>query len=1023
MAVRKVLLTIALAATSLTASALSEAEWDARFVKGLAMRGYIDLAVKQGEAMVRRNPADQDTRKLKLQLALIYLDIIERGQQTPEEQRELIDKAKCVLKAVEGPPNEEEVEEEDYYDEPEDQDKPAESLDDIDFRVEVAAAKQRIGSILTRQLAKLDDDKRDKLFAEIDKTFKKVKSDFKKIINSHDRSIDGFYNAQPANPAEERRLQEEVDKIVFQGSIYKLREALAYYAHLESYDLRRDDDDREKVRNAAIEKLDSVAWVGQGTSLECYAYYYLGMIYGKEGEYRKATEAFENAINVPGEVQVPEIMARVYLDCANMLIKAGDFEKANEILNAFLSKRKLVGLDGNRPRAMLYKTKALFAWAHDVKTKTPQKAPKVKELYDAAVKMCGQVVEKYPQWQGTANQLIDEWTERIYPEGADVRSPYVLRAMAQRAYDNKEYAKAATLFRKLFGYTTVSEHVRASAGRKLVMCYYRLEKYYDAVAAADFLTLRFNPERFEYAGKALHVAIMGMQERFKKTDDPFDEGLYVEFRKKLGEEKFKLFEADRYKREGDYDAALRTLAAIKPGEGYDMACFLIAECNDLQGDDYFKQRKYAKCIDKQAKAIALYKALLDWSAKNPAEGDAPSAGRRDIEARTMFKLGRLLTGKKKANIEAYYRSAIKSARTADKLAGVIKTAAAALLQPLPDKPPASRARAQAQLQKLADGANRSFLDLTAKVAETHADIAPVLPYIYYLRIMAAVRLDDTDLAEKAIAEIRKYPEFGEQIGAGSVYGRVAEMFDSRARDLEEQAKPEESKQAYAKAVEYYRGMIEADPDQSLQMFHYVILLMQKHASDISIETKLGFVDAFMKKFGDEHGDKNKEKVDHIRLVLAELLFEKGDLRNAVKAYADLVEKLDKDYQAKKAEDPNHKMTPQHWAAKLGLAKARKALGDYQGAIGEFNTIRKKVREGGETWWMATYHLVDCMVELKEYDVAVKKLRTIHATRPSMGGPAMRNDFLKLLAKVINATHDQRAQELIRNIQNSNKETE
>jgi len=999
----RILTALVMLATALPAGAVSMVEWDARFVAGLAQRGYVDLAVEQGEQMVRRNADAGNTDDLQVELATIYLDIAGGGDHPPEEQRELVAKARKVVAAL-------------------DKKKPTKPRS-IDFRVQLTVLSQRIASALARPLPQLDDAEKDALFDKIDKIFKKVKRDFKQIIKDDEKELDDLYQKDTKNREEEKQIEEKADALLLRAAIIKLREALVYYAHLDTYDSRRDDPDRETLLKETIEKLEHVAWIGQDTSLVCYAYYYLGMIYKKEGDHEEALEAFENAKAVPEDLQVPQITVPMYLEYADTLIRAAKFGEAVEGLNALMAKKTVRGTD-DEPRALLYKAKALFGWSFNVKDKTPQRVDKIKQLYNAAVEVCDRVIKKSPQLQGAANSFISEWTNRIYPD-TDFRNPAILRPKALDAYRAKNYAEAASLFRKLVAITTERESDRVQDGWRLVMCYYHLERYYEALAAADLLTLRFDPDSYTYANRALHVAIKGMQVLSNKTGDPFDKALYVDSRKRLGEEKFKLFDAHHRMKEGNYDLALSLLATIRPGsDGYDTALFTIAECKDLQSDEHFRLKKYRECIENQAEAVKSYAALLDWTAAHPLQpDDRAAAARRDIEARAMFKLGRLLTGTKRASIEGYYKAAAKRARTAGRMAAVMNKAASALLQPAPEKLPATRAEAAAMLEKLGDAAGRLFLELTSNVAETHSDAVVALPYIHYLRITAAVRLNDMASAQDDLSRIEKYAEFGGKIRKGGVYGRVAAGFDSLAGQLEKQNKPEEAQKAFGKAVSCYLKMFDADPEQSLEMYHYAAMLMQKQPAGVAVGPRLKFIVDCLKRFEGATPEKEgaEDKMDQIKLIHAELLFEKGNLADSVNVYTELDRKLDRDHQTRKAKDATAKTKPHQWQAKLGLANAMMALGKYDGAAVVFHTIRKKVPKGGEAWWKATYDLANCLIELKLYDNALTMIQSVHAIRPGLGGEAMRNEFLKLLGRIMQDHPSDKVRDLIDKIQNYNKE--
>ncbi len=219
-------------------------------------------------------------------------------------------------------------------------------------------------------------------------------------------------------------------------------------------------------------------------------------------------------------------------------------------------------------------------------------------------------------------------------------------------------------------------------------------------------------------------------------------------------------------------------------------------------------------------------------------------------------------------------------------------------------------------------------------------------------------------------------------------------------------------------------MVEAQPEQNFDMLQYIILLTHNHGMGMSLDDRLEDVENFIKKFRNQ--PVSEEKMDRIRLIQADLLFGKNDLPNALSIYDQLNAKYEKAHEEARKQNPKVARSAQHWSARLGLAKCRKAMGKYNEAALDFHKIRKSVPAGGKIWWMATYSVADCMVELKLYDRALTMIRTVYESRHDLGGAALRNDFLMLLGKIASEAGGEvrkEAQELLSQIKNDDEETQ
>jgi len=1002
LAARKTILTALIVAVALPAAGMSMAEWDAQFIKSLWQRGYNDLASQQADLMIKGAGTGPEWATALTRLASSFLEI---STETVDEQRALIANARTALEAAaKAAP---------------------EIVKTIDYRVEVAAINQRVASSLAERLPEVQGEERKKLEKEIDETFGKVEAQFEEVIKECNKRLDRVYEDNPETEEEAQEQERKVDELLLQMSIYKLRQAIVLYDWLETYDARQEAPRRAELLKSLKEGLETLAWEGEGTSIFLYAKYYEGLVYKKEKNYQKAAEAFKAAAEAPEEIHVPQIMVPLYLEYVDVLIKTENFREANRLLNSLRRREELIA--GNEARIEILRATNLFAWAYFVKVHSPGHAARINELYDEAMAICRTVIKNCPDWTGTVNKLMDEWSRKIRG-GEGERDINVLLARGRVLYSEKKYDQAVEPFREAVAAVKAApDKTRVHAGWYLAMCYYHLGQNYEAAATADFLAMRFDPDEFEYSERAFNVGIICLQRQFQKTQDKFDKELYIDFRKKLGEDKFKVFEANNLMEERKYEEALSKLREVPEGsEAYPMAQYLGAECTSKVADDHWKNKRYEEALRAQARAVKLFREFLDWSAGHSVEGGAATR-RQDVEARAIFKLARLLTGTPGmtgARFETYYEAIIKRGRhgKAD-LAGYVRACAEGMLQPVPQERPESREAALAMIRELVRQRHRYVLELTRDFAARYPDATVVAPYVYHLRITAAIQLGQTDVAEQDVLALKKYPEF--QSRMAGIYGNLATVFDSKARKLEKENQEEAAQQAFDKALAYYQEMLEADPEQGCDMLYYIIVLMHKHGRNVALNTKLDLVSSAVEKCG---GELDEERAAQVKLIQADWLFEHGDRAPSFEIYHALFERLEKEYEKRKEKDPAAARSSVHWNAMLGLARSRKALGKYAEAIRDFDTIRKNIPDGRETWWMATFELLDCMTESKDVpgDLVIQKMRTIYLLRPNLGGPDTRDKFLLLLAKLAKSEDEnvkKQAMELIKQIEDHGKETQ
>jgi len=969
------------AAAGCQSMAMTSFEWDLKFLEAISRRGYSDLADKFGQQMVAAAKDPIEKGRIALGRAAALLDSAESA--SGEEQLALVKKAEDALKqAVAASP---------------------ETAKTVEYAEQAAILKQRQAAILAAGIAKLPDNEKEKVFKEADALFTQAENDFGQLILLRNARIDEIQHilaTNNKNPRETQALEQELDDAYFQVTVVHFRIAMALYAHLELYDTRPADAKRKELLKALLDKLEQVSFEGEGTSLESYSYYYLGLVSKKEGDLAKAEESFRRVLATPRELRVPDLIRRAHFDLVDTLTKAGKFEaalNANETLIAYISQLRIGGDDETKAR--LYKATIYFSAAFKLKTQAGQgPLPEAaRKYYDAGMEICRTFINTNPKWAGTAQDIINEWAKKIFPDSDD---PTVLMAEGRVLYQDKRYLEAAAAFRKVLANPKGRESARAEAGYFLAMCYYHTERYYDAYVTGDWLGCRFDPRKYDYVEKSQFIAILSLKKQLDKTGDEFDKALYIKTRKQLGEEEFLIIEARDLAEQGQLDKALDVYRRITPKAAsvYDSALYEIAQCTDMIADRELKAKHFARGVEKRAEAVKLYDAFLKWSQENPPAADRVRL-RQNLECRAVYKLGRLMLDN---TAESFYRAEIKrSGSDVRNLSDVIKTAAAAMLQPVHEKVPASAQEALELLDTFAVARVRKFIEMSAGIRTKYPQATDIHPYVLHLRTMALAKLDEPEAAEKELLELK---EFKDSSGIADITCRVAMALDTQARKQAEDGNAAEAGKSYAKAVEHFQQVLTLDPNlaflpekQRFDMIYYVIMLFSQHGQAVPVDPKLALAKSFLDEFGNEA--KREDELDSVRLVQAGYLIVLNKLADAMDIYEKLVKKYDAEYAKMRENDPRAPRPPRHWQAKQGLALARKVSRKYADALKDFMEIRQNVPAGGDTWWDASVDASECMVEMKQYEMLLRMLKTTFLLRPEMGGTDRRNRFVMVLGRI------------------------
>ena len=1007
LAARKLILSIAIAAAAAApAAALTSAEWDIKFVRGLSQRNYVDLAEELAEQIKKAGAQPADIANIYIFLAEGIIDGVEASPDLPmETQLKLVEKAEATLKsAIAASP---------------------EIAKTISYRAQVASLKQRQAAALAARIPQLPEADREKVFKQVDALFTEVEKQFEQTIQDARKEMDKLSGAMGKTTAEQEKIEKDTDAALLQIAVYELRQSMAYYAHYELYDNKPADPKRKELAKKALERLDQVAYEAEDTSLVAYAHYYTGMIQKKEKVYDKAVEAFDKIFVLPKEIQVPEILRRTYFDYSDTLVKAEKFQEAIKKLDSFLLNKQISSGEDNEVRGKLYKATALFAWALKLKSQTgaapQQPLPEgIKKHYDAAMELCRGVIGKSEKWAPTANGIVSEWSRKVFPDSEDAT---VLMADASARYEAKAYLEAASLFQKVLANVRAQKSTRLKAGYYCAMSYYKAEDYYRGYVSADWLATRFSPEKYDYARKAVIVAILSLKKQFEKTNDDFDKGLYIATRKQLGEEEFLLVEVNELESQGKLEEAIKACEKVTPKASvYDAARYKIAHLNDQMADRLLREKKYAQGIDMRTKAVKLYKAFLDWCVANPPKEERVAV-RHDLECRAIHKVGRLVL---ENAVESYYAGQIKRSQSNKvELANAIKGAAPAMLQAVPDKMPANAQDATALLAELREDGIRTFLKLSEDVRTRFPEATIAQPYVIYLRVLALLRVADLPGAEKELESLKEFTDFA---ATAEAYGRVAMAFDTQARSLEKQEKKADAEKVYTRAIDYFQQMITIDPKQNFDMLYYIIMLAYNHGQNMSIDDRMKLVNGFL----DEYGDKTEHEteVDNVKLVAAGYYVIQTKYADALPMYEELVRKYDAAYEKAQEKDPRAGRSARDWDARRGLAKVHKALGKWAEARNDFSAVSLGVPVAGDTWWDATASATECMVELKDYARVISTVKTTFLLHPDMGGPEMRGRFQMVLGKIAavdfkneKVDYAKQATDLLQQMMNQNKESQ
>jgi len=980
-ALRFILTFVIAVAAGCQAPAMTAFEWDLKFLEALSRRGYTDLADEVGQQMLgaAKDPAEKG--KIALRRAAALLDAAENA--AGEEQLGLVKKAEDALKqAVAANP---------------------EIAKSIEYAEQATILKQRQATILATSLSKLPESEKEKVFKQADALFTQVEKDFGQVATLLNKRIDDLQSTivgNNQNPRATQKSETELDDAYFHVTVVHFRTAMALYAHLELYDNKPGDMKRKDLLKAVLEKLDQVSFEGEDTSLMAYAFYYLGLVSKKEGDLAKAEESFTKVITTPRGLRVPDLIRRSHFDLVDTLTKAEKFEAALnkcETLIAYL--RQTRAGEDEVTKAMLYKATICFSAATKLKTQAGQgPLPEAaRKYYESGMAISRTIINTNEKWAGTTQDIINEWAKKIFPDSDD---PTVLMAEGRILYHDEKYVDAAPAFRKVLANPKAREKTRVEAGYFLAMCHYHSERYYDAYVAGDWLGTRFDSKKHDYVEKSQLIAILSIKKQLEKSSDVFDKALYIKTRKQLGEEEFLIIEARDLIDQGQLEKAIDVYRRITPKAAsvYDSALYEIAQCIDMIADRELKARRIPQCVARRAEAAKLYSEFITWSQANRPPADRIRQ-RQELECRAIHKIGRLMLD---GTADSFYRGEIRrSGSNIKDLADTVRTAAAAMLQPLPEKLPANAQEALALLDKFAVGRVRKFIDLSTGIKTKYPDAVEIHPYVLHLRVMAFVRLEDPQAAEKDLAALAEFKDF---TALADITCRVAMAFDGQARKQEEAQQAADAEESYGRTVGLFQEVIKLDPKfsflparQRFDVVYYVVMLFSKRGQGISVDDKLALVKSFLEEFAGE--PKRENEIDNVLLVQAEYLIVRNKLGDAIDIYEKLMKRYDAEFAEMREKDPKAGRPARHWQAKQGLAAARKVGRKYADALKDFMEIRQNVPAGGDTWWQAAYNAADCMVELKRYEMVLKMLKTTFLLHPDMGGLDLRNKFVMLLGRI------------------------
>jgi len=362
----------------------------------------------------------------------------------------------------------------------------------------------------------------------------------------------------------------------------------------------------------------------------------------------------------------------------------------------------------------------------------------------------------------------------------------------------------------------------------------------------------------------------------------------------------------------------------------------------------------------------------------------------------------------------------------------VTMAAKTMCQPVPRKMPANVKEAEALLTKMEDAKAKVFLELSKDIISRYPDVAAIHPFILAARIMAACQAGEYETAEKDAAQLKEFPEYG---GTAEAFGRVALLLDSRARQFEKEQKQLEAElekdpkneslteklgkakasadDSFGKANKFFSEMLSIDPTletinakQRFDMFCYIIQLQHDRGVAISVDDKIQLAKTFLEQTSEEEQAAKADRIDSIRLMLAEYYGVSGKLEDAAAIYQDLLDRYGKDFEERRKKDPRAPRTALHWQAVEGMALAQKGLGRYEDALANFATIRQSVKSGSDRWWKAVYQMGSCWEQMKEYGKVFELIRDQYRWRPTMGGADMKNNFLMILTSMLSKPDDQ-----------------
>lgn len=553
---------------------------------------------------------------------------------------------------------------------------------------------------------------------------------------------------------------------------------------------------------------------------------------------------------------------------------------------------------------------------------------------------------------------------------------------ARRSRDNQAVIEHAT--RVLSFGSAVPADKRAYALIVLGAGYWQERMWFEAYTVYTHLATSRDggndPEKWA------QLAPVALQRQFEASQDPADkilmEGARKWLRDNFGGPDREFEEGKAARAKGDYVTAIEQFSRVPEVSAYyESALAQIGECHVLLAKK-LRQSNPTQSAEHLEKGKAALLMFLDYIEKHPTDIPSIVRRRKHIKAGAVYRLATVYmwAGKEdyKACLEltSNYMEEFPDATTLHAYVFYNRVRALVELGELE--------KARAELVHLKAAVSR----LTESDAEKEVEAKQLVSYPTDLLFRAYV--DRSQALRKEEGELREQART-----LASDNKEAAALLLEKADEAQNHAD-----QYSVLALDLIAGVFAENPDQPFDKFLYVIY--QCHRQD-RLKDLRSYLELFLKRFGNDRTltPPQQEEVDKARTLLGLTLFACGEFRLAEEALREREAALIRALEVNK----DARRSAEYWTVRLHLAKAAMKLATESGehwnrAMTIFADLHKQVEEYSDTWWDVTASIAELRDIRGEYNDTLLVVGRYVATRPQLGGPAIRARYLHLLKQIL-----------------------